>query len=86
MISSWHITLHTQPTVLRTFYSFFLLVTPYPRSKPKPRSGGGSVLRTPGVGVQGGHGNQWGKIEAFSVLENMLPGSSCSPEDKKRVK
>lgn len=33
-----------------------------------------------------GHGNQWGKIEAFSVLENMLPRSSCSPEDKKRVK
>lgn len=66
--------------------NILLLVNPHPRSKPKPSSGGGSVLRSPGVGVQAGHGNQWGKIEAFSVLENMLSRGSCGPEDKKRVK
>lgn len=45
---------HTQPAVLKTFYSFLLLVPPSPRSPPQPSSGGGSFLRSLGVGAQGG--------------------------------
>lgn len=70
---TFFISLHTQPVVLKTFYSFLLLLSLIPDPKAPAGSGGGSVLRSPGVRAQGQFSGQWGKTGAFPVSEASMP-------------